>query len=223
MKLTIHAISDTHNRHLNLKLPGGDILIHAGDATLKGLHSEIVPFLDWYADQDYSSLIFVPGNHDFLFEKDPELVSKMCSERGIILLNDSGTDLEGIKVWGSPITPWFFDWAFNRHANEIKKHWDMIPNNTEILITHGPAHNVLDFIPKQNKSAGCPYLLEKIMASQIKLHVCGHIHEGRGYTYKHAKTWVNASVLDGRYRPIGNNPTEIIKDATGDYSIESES
>src|SRR5579871_6070261 len=97
--LKIDCISDTHTKHRKLKLPGGDILIHSGDCSYQGLLSEVTEFLDWFADQDYSHLIFVPGNHDFLFEKNPELCKKMCEDRGIILLNDSGYEADDIKIW----------------------------------------------------------------------------------------------------------------------------
>lgn len=219
-KLIIDAISDTHNKHKRVILKGGDILIHAGDVSGRGQSGEIIPFLNWFAEQDYSHLILVPGNHDFGFEKEPERYEKECKDRGIILLNDSGIEIEGVKFWGSPITPWFHNWAYNRELDEIEKHWDMIPTDTEVLITHGPAAGILDFIPNQNRGVGCNLLLLKILQTQVKLHVCGHIHEGRGFTYKHGKTWVNASCLDGHYMPMKDNPKRITKNEDGEYEVE---
>ena len=57
-------------------------------------------------------------------------MEKECKDRHIIFLNDSGCVLENIKIWGSPVQPWFYDWAFNRtRGAEIKKHWDLIPKD----------------------------------------------------------------------------------------------
>jgi Icc-related predicted phosphoesterase len=220
--IKIHAISDTHNRHNKFTMPGGDILIHAGDATLGGKVSEVMNFLDWYAKQNYKHKIFVPGNHDWLFEENPSLCADECKNRGIILLNDSGIEIEGIKIWGSPVQPEFCSWAFNRNQIEIQPHWDMIPEDTEILITHGPAWDRLDFIPQQNKNVGCPALYKRIMETNVKLHIFGHIHESRGYTYKDGKVWVNASVLDGQYLPTEGNPKKIVKSEDGEYYVENE-
>lgn len=223
-KLIIDLLSDTHNQHNRFECKGGDILIHAGDATLRGTEVEIFTFLDWYADQDYGHLIFVPGNHDFGFERTPTLMAEECKKRGIILLNDSGIELEGIKVWGSAVSPWFHNWAFNRHRGpDIKHHWDMIPDDTELLITHGPPHGVLDYTcyvdgtPKER--VGCYDLMDKILKTQVKLHVFGHIHEARGIEYTGPTTFVNASCLDRMYCAVKRRPIRATRETVQDGSI----
>jgi Icc-related predicted phosphoesterase len=227
--LKIDCISDTHNKHKKIILPGGDILIHSGDVSGRGESGEILPFLNWYADQDYSHLILVPGNHDFGFERNPELWAKCCEERGITLLNDSGVTIEGIKFWGSPIQPWFYSWAFNRARTQaeatskhpwIKPHWDLIPMDTEVLITHGPPHGILDMVPR-GEMVGCEELYKKIVQTSIKLHVFGHIHEGSGHKYLHGRTYVNASSLDGMYMFEKPGYKRVIKDIAGDYLVEN--
>ena len=56
-----------------------------------------------------------------------------------IYLEDSSCEVLGYKIWGSPWTPWFCDWGFNaRRGEESKSHWDKIPNDTDIILTHGP-------------------------------------------------------------------------------------
>jgi Icc-related predicted phosphoesterase len=224
--IKIDCISDTHNRHKHFTLPGGDILLHAGDATGQGRFQEIIPFLDWFADQDYSHLVLIPGNHDFGFEQDPSLYADECKKRNIVLLNDSGYDADGIKVWGSPITPWFHDWAFNRErGDEIRPHWDLIPDDTEILVTHGPPMLIRDWVrpgTPWEDHVGCWDLGHVIdtRLKKLKLHVFGHIHEARGYTYKNGKTYINASALDGMYCPVKGVPIRVVKDIVGDYFIE---
>lgn len=225
-KLVIDCISDTHLRHAHFTLKGGDILIHSGDALSSGGIGEVYRFLDWFADQDYSYLIYVPGNHDRIFEWNPELMKEECQKRNIILLIDEQVEVEGIKIWGSPITPWFYDWAFNRHRGEpIKKHWDLIPEDTEILITHGPPHGIRDFVPRYHgnfENVGCADLLAKIYQTQIKLHVFGHIHYAAGVQYTDGRTFVNAAALNEQYSPTPGNPKRIIRDVDGSYLEEEE-
>jgi len=219
MTLKIDCISDTHNKHKAIKLLGGDILIHAGDVSGRGHSGEILPFLDWYADQDYSSLILVAGNHDWGFEKEPDRYAKECKDRGIILLNDSGVEVDGIKIFGSPIQPWFFSWAFNRQRGpEIKRHWDLIPEDTEILITHGPVHGILDYVPR-GENVGCKDLLDRVLQTKVKLHVCGHIHYSRGHKYIDGRTFVNAASLDEQYQVVTNPITNVTRDDAGDYIV----
>lgn len=199
----ICCISDTHSQHKKINLPGGDLLIHSGDCSGSELE-EALEFLDWFQGQNYRYLILVPGNHDSIFELIPELMEEECKKRSIILLNDSGCEIEGIKVWGSPVQPWFCDWAFNRHRGaDIQKHWDLIPKDTEILITHGPPHRIGDEIVKRDGSiehVGCEDLYRSILQTEVKLHVFGHVHEGSGCSYVEGRTFINASSIDERYR-----------------------
>jgi len=218
--LTIDLLSDTHCQHNKLVMPGGDILIHAGDMTYRGTIKEIIPFLEWFEAQKYRHKILVAGNHDWLFETVPAICKEECERRGIILLNDSGVEIERIKIWGSPVQPEFCDWAFNRKRGEqIKAHWDMIPNDTELLITHGPPKGFLD-ATQHGEQVGCDDLWHKILETQVKLHVFGHIHEGRGYKYFMDRLFVNASAVDRMYRMVTGEPIRVIKGIDGSYLVE---
>lgn len=222
-KLIIDCISDTHNQHKKIKLLGGDILIHSGDCSGRGSLQEVISFLDWFADQDYSYFILVAGNHDWAFEQYPDLMADECKRRDIILLNDSGTTVEDIKIYGSPVQPWFYDWAFNRHRGaEIKKHWDLIPNDTDVLVTHGPPHKILDMVSRSGRVeyVGCEDLSNKIAETTIKLHVFGHIHEGSGIQSKNGKLYVNASSVDEMYSFDTPGYRRIIRDKDGTYHPE---
>jgi Icc-related predicted phosphoesterase len=205
--MKIVAISDTHNRHQSLVLPKGDMLIHAGDVSSQGKQSQVEDFLKWFSKQDFKYKIFIAGNHDFFFERMPEDYIKLLIPENVIYLNDSGVEIEGIKIWGSPVQPWFYDWAFNRQRGEdIKKHWDLIPLSTDILITHGPAKGILDKTI-QNVETGCEDLLNKIKEIRPKYFIFGHIHEGYGMVEKKGTTFINASVLDVQYQ-LANEPVE---------------
>ena len=198
MKITL--ISDTHSKHNQLTLPKGDILIHAGDVSSRGNKREVKNFLNWFSKQDYKYKIFIAGNHDFFFEQENENIIQEIIPENIIYLNDSGIEIEGIKIWGSPIQPTFFDWAFNRErGTEIKKYWDLIPNDTDILITHGPPFGILDQTVR-GENVGCKELLIRVLEIKPKIHVFGHIHEAYGEAQKHDIKFINASVLNVRYQ-----------------------
>lgn len=198
-ELKIDVISDTHTQHGKIELPGGDILIHAGDISYRGTIQEIYPFLEWFAAQPYKHLVLVPGNHDWGFEKAFGVFADECKRKNITLLSDSGIEVEGVKIWGSPIQPEFCNWAFNRQrGEEIRRHWDLIPEDTEILVTHGPPMGILDKT-FHNEEVGCLDLYHRIIQTKMKLHVFGHIHEAFGHRYIDGRTYINASSVDGRY------------------------
>ena len=223
-KLIVDLLSDTHNRHARCKCDGGDILIHAGDSTGHGDAHEITAFLKWFSEQKYKHHVLIAGNHDFGFEKSPETFAAACKALNIHLLNDSGVTVEGVKIWGSPVQPWFHDWAFNRQRGaDIKKHWDLIPEDTEILITHGPPAGTMDMTTYANgdprEAVGCQDLTDKLAKTQVKLHVFGHIHEARGVLYSGPRTYVNASFLDRMYMPQAKRPIRATREVVQDGSV----
>ena len=185
--------------HDKLNLPKGDVLIHAGDISMKGAEHEITGFMNWFSQQDFKHKILIAGNHDFYFERMPDEEINKIIPTDVIYLNDSGVEINGTKFWGSPITPWFFNWAFNRHRGEsIKTHWDLIPDNTDVLITHGPVHKILDKTTNGTYT-GCEDLLQKVQEVKPKVHICGHIHEAYGKIEKDGTVFINASVLNEKY------------------------
>jgi Icc-related predicted phosphoesterase len=197
MKIVI--ISDTHTRHHDVIVPDGDLLIHAGDVASRGSENEIDNFINWFAVLPHKYKIFIAGNHDFFFEKASAEVIQRKIPQNIIYLNDSGCTIEGLKIWGSPIQPAFLNWAFNRErGEEIKKHWDLIPNNTDILITHGPPFEILDKTVRGDYT-GCKELSKKVFEIKPKLHVFGHIHEAYGILEQDDITFINASLLNEKY------------------------
>lgn len=203
MKITV--LSDTHGQHSQVMTGEGDLIIHAGDITRKGTESQVRDFLLWYARLPFTYKIFIAGNHDFLFEKAGRDVIQALIPENIIYLNDSGVTLDGIRFWGSPVQPWFYDWAFNRQRGaEIDKHWQMIPEDTDVLITHGPAYGILDETVK-GQHVGCLDLLHRVQAIQPAYHICGHIHEDYGCVEQGETVFINACVLDVTYR-VTNDP-----------------
>jgi len=207
----ITFISDTHSKHKQITkdLPGGDILIHAGDMSTMGYEHEIKDFLKWFADiNNYQTKVFIAGNHDWGFQKSPQWCSDRINEYEgkldylqdnlLIVGEDYGTS---IKIYGSPWQPEFYNWAFNlqRKGNELAEKWGQISENTDILITHGPAWGYVDKVIGGYENLGCELLSQRIKTIKPKIHVCGHIHSGYGYVFDGGTHYINASVLDERY------------------------
>lgn len=217
MKVTL--ISDTHTRHRDCEndLPGGDLLIHAGDFMNSGYNKmEAIGFFYWFNQIDnYTDKIFIAGNHDRMMQDEPEWAkSCLTGYETIDYLQDEQVTLyfdgpngdypeDNVRIYGSPWQPEFYDWAFNlsRNGEELKAKWNAIPDNTDILITHGPAQTYLDTsgAPYNTPLLGCELLKERIELIRPKIHVCGHIHGGYGYYYNGHTHFFNASVLNERY------------------------
>jgi predicted phosphodiesterase len=229
MKKRLTFLSDTHTKHekLNGFLPGGDILICAGDISSRGYTHELENFFKWYDGIDnYDTKMFICGNHDFGFQDDPEKIKGLLTGyKTIDYLQDDwmgiGEDVDTmIKIWGSPWQPEFHNWAFNLPRGEkIMEKWNLIPNDVDILVTHGPAFGKLDFVPYDGLNVGCEDLLIKIQEIKPKIHVSGHIHSGRGVVFSEGTLYVNASVLNDRYE-FRNKPITIDFDfETGEWDV----
>ena len=209
MKITL--ISDTHTRHheITQDLPGGDLLVHTGDLMNSGRNIEdIKSFCKWFDSLDqYTHKVFIAGNHDKMFQDDPERALEIVnSYKNIIYLQDNwvevGSEDKMVKIYGSPWQPWFYDWAFNlpRNGMGLAAKWEAIPDDTDILLTHGPAFGILDtVVGRAYDNLGCELLTERLERLQPKIHVCGHIHTGYGYDFKNGTHHFNAAVLDEQY------------------------
>jgi Icc-related predicted phosphoesterase len=204
--MRITFISDSHNQHKKLRgdLPGGDLLLHGGDISSMGYQHEIREFCSWYNKQSlYDNKVFISGNHDFGFQNFPEKAREIIGEYdNIIYLQDESVNIDGVKIWGTPWQPWFYDWAFNlpRGGEELKAKWDMIPEDTDILITHGPPFGINDVVIGRYDNLGCELLTERLKIVKPKIHIFGHIHSGRNIFEQNGTLFINASVLDEQYR-----------------------
>lgn len=203
----IVCLSDTHNCTDEIEVPAGDILIHSGDATITGTIEEVRRFDRWFAALPHKHKIFVAGNHDWLFERDDD-VARSLLDPSITYLRDAFVTIEGLKIYGSPWQPRFYDWAFNLlRGPEIAEKWKLIPDDIDILITHGPPYQILDAVPTRwgTENAGCEELRKRVeslaMLGRLKLHVFGHIHCGYGIHQELGVRFVNASTCDEGYAP----------------------
>jgi len=199
----IVCLSDTHNCHEQISVPDGDILIHAGDATIQGTIDEVISFNEWFANLPHPHKIFVAGNHDWLFETNNRYARSLL-DPSIHYLQDSSVEIEELKIYGSPWQPRFFDWAFNlMRGAELAEKWKLIPVDTDVLITHGPPFGILDAVPRQYfiENTGCEELIKRVETIKPKLHIFGHIHCGYGTAEKFDVKFVNASNCDESYEP----------------------
>lgn len=206
--MRIVCISDTHNCNEQISVPEGDILIHSGDATIKGTDQEVIKFLYWFSSLPHEYKVFIAGNHDWLFQTEARFARTLIAESKIIYLRDSSTTVDGLAIYGSPWQPRFYDWAFNLNRGpEMAEKWAMIPEDTDILITHGPPHGILDEVENKfgGSHEGCEELRKRVEhiaeGGRLRLHVFGHIHSGYGVHEEFGVTFVNASVCDEEYQP----------------------
>ena len=210
--MKIVCISDTHAHHELVLggIPDGDVLIHAGDLCGLPRMEDVESFLRWFGAQPHRHKIFIAGNHDGPFALMPALcrraLDSLCP--AVHYLQDSSVEFEDVVFYGSPWQPAFGDWFFNLpRGRQLAERWAKIPLRTDVLITHGPPHGILDQCPgvpdrTRIDHAGCEDMTRAIARVRPKLHVFGHIHEGYGRLDRDGTIYVNASSMDGRYRPM---------------------
>jgi Icc-related predicted phosphoesterase len=197
------CISDTHSLHRRIpSVPEGDVLIHAGDCLGAGTLDDVKDLNDWLGTLPHRHKIVIAGNHDWVFQEAPDLARDALTNA--TYLEDSGIEIEGVRFWGSPWTPTFMDWAFMLDRGEaLHDKWKLIPDNTDVLITHGPPKGFGDEanLGFKCQNVGCDHLLDRIQKLALKAHIFGHIHEGYG-EYRLSKTrLINASTCTARYQP----------------------
>lgn len=222
----IVALSDTHGKHFDVKVPEGDILIHAGDLCSHGVLGDAMHFVSWFNTHPHKHKVFIAGNHDWIFDNNAAMMESLIKREfpEVHYLNDSGVELEGLKFWGSPVQPRFFNWSFNRdRGEEIQRHWNMIPEGTDVLITHGPPYGICDEAYRVGynitEHVGCENLRDTILKIAPKLHLFGHIHYSGQTSYIGPKTtYANVSVMDESYIVTGK-PMVFDIDNNGAVSI----
>jgi len=218
--MIIDCISDLHGFYP--KLEGGDLLIVAGDLTEKDQPQEYFDFEEWLEVQPYEKKILIAGNHDNYLRENADYMFA-----GSSYLKDSGTEFEGLKIWGSPWTKTFK--GMNPHCKaftvdteeELEQKWRKIPPHIDILITHEPPYGIFDQVDfsegdSSAYSVGSHSLKYCVQMLMPKLHVFGHVHEGYGMQRPNLEfvdldgypIFVNASHVNEYYKPV-NKPIRI--------------
>jgi Icc-related predicted phosphoesterase len=217
--MKIIHFSDSHTLHRKLKLPEADILIFSGDCSNPRdtlINSmEVMDFMQWFSVQK-GTKIFVAGNHDVSIERGA-ILKEDFERRGIIYLENDWVNTHGLKIYGSPLTPSFGQgWAWNKARHKIGEYWEHIPDDIDVLVTHGPPKGYLDYTLDHNRRivhCGCASLITRIEQIKPKLHCFGHIHNGGGIinagVFRDSRTGIlysnGAVVEEGNYEaPITN-------------------
>lgn len=212
------CISDTHTKHRQLDMPEGDVLLHSGDICFahKGdIYTEekhIRDFNDWLGELDYKHKIVCAGNHDFILEDKVRAKELLTNAT---YLDQELIEIEGFRIYGEPRQPEFCSWAFNVSRKNMEHVWELVPENVDILVTHGPPHGFADeandihAYPPKIIRVGCKHqrtmIDSRLTTSPFKLVVCGHIHSGYGQHQNGPTRIVNASVVNERYNAV-NKP-----------------
>lgn len=193
--MRVAAVADLHGHYP--EIPECDLLLVAGDFGSLGKVE------DWLRVTPADRVVACAGNHDFVAETHPGAVASLPWT----YLQDAAIDVDGLTVYGSPWTSPFFDWAFMLPEDKLAEKWALIPEDTNILLTHSPPHGLGDLVPHAHEddphrgSASLRAVVEQLPA--LKLHVFGHIHEGHGRgDLPQGAVWANCSLVDAAYRPF---------------------
>ena len=220
--MKIWHISDTHTYHGLLDIPKDvDMVIHSGDCSnpqeIIKSHSEILDFINWFSMLPIKYKVFVAGNHDVAIERN-WITRDHFIEKDIVYLQNESITLDGVNIWGSPYTPSFGSgWAFNKKRDKLHDLWATIPDDTNVVITHGPPMGILDlsYSAYGNKleNCGCTAFKKRMLQLQPELCLFGHIHNcedlinaGTTKLSAYKTIYSNGSVVtDGRFGRLSSN------------------
>lgn len=208
--MRVVVISDTHCEHSKIKVLDGDVLVHCGDFTYGGRRREVEGFAAWMAALPHKHKLVIAGNHEMDFDKaEGEARALRWIDGRFTYLRDSGVEIDGVKFYGTPWQPAYNDWAFGLESEDaLSKKWAMIPTDTEVLITHCPPREILDWVPgrgprSQPEPMGSSSLRWWVDTHKPAVHLFGHIHEAYGAKEMEGGTvFVNAAILNAVYRPV---------------------
>lgn len=214
--LKIWHISDTHTYHELLKVPDGiDMVIFSGDCSNPRdpymNEPEVREFLHWFKQLPIDHKVMIAGNHDSSIEKG--LLDRFMFH-GIHYLENDWITIEGIKIWGSPYTPTFGNWCFMKSRHKIGQVWEHIPDDTDIIVVHGPPKGILDLTYDRANNfemCGCNFLRKRVDEIKPKLVLFGHIHNNKnivnaGVLHRDGVVYSNGSVVtDGKFGHLSSN------------------
>lgn len=226
--MKIACVSDIHGMWGEINYPEADALVLAGDILHNyiddrmgscGQLNELKCLNSFFRASNFKHIILVPGNHDWVFATQPHMASSVLTD--VTLLVDSGATIDGVKFYGSPWQPWFYDWAFNfpnpyptrggspdKYRDAANLIWGKIPSDTDVLVTHGPSYGILD-TTIDGRRVGCEYMRKRICDLNLKSHIFGHIHWSAGAVKLGDTQYINAAICNEKHRPV--NKIQVIE------------
>ncbi|CAB4065127.1 Metallophosphoesterase domain-containing protein 1,Metallophosphoesterase MPPED2 [Lepeophtheirus salmonis] len=218
-KARIVCMSDTHSltSHITREIPEGDIFhscwrfYSLWSFQRTGNHE--LSLDESYHPNNESRQIGIDIGH--FLKKNDETKESFTKEdirkelTNCVYLQDSYVTVYGLKIYGTPWQPEFGGWAFNlKRGSKCLDKWDLIPDDTDILITHSPPVGYGDHC-STGVRAGCVELLNTVQRRvKPKYHIYGHIHEGYGVRSDGKIVFINASTCNVNYVP-NNKPIVI--------------
>jgi Icc-related predicted phosphoesterase len=208
LKLVI--LSDTHRQRC--AVPDGDVLIHCGDHTYHGAGHESWEALHWLDTLPHKHKLIIAGNHELGWEREDAVRAILEPHKSLTYLHNGGVEIDGIKFWGSPVQPEFHGWAFQmERGEELAKHWEKIPEDVDVLITHGPPKGFGDTNTRDERF-GDEDLLRRVLKVRPQIHCYGHAHHGYGEYFFEGIHFINAAILNEGYM-VANKPVVVDVDA----------
>ena len=203
MRLVI--MSDTHEVRLRRwRIPDADVFLHCGDFST-GVLSDVRRFAADLQELPHKHKLVISGNHDFA-NQTCELDARKILEPVCCYLQDEGIEIDGVKFYGTPWQPWYMAMAFNleRGSDALAAKWDLVPPDTDVLMTHCPPGGMLDWVARDRKTVGCDMLRYRhdIGAIRPLVHCFGHVHEARGSAAENGTLFVNACCVNDSHHPV---------------------
>lgn len=212
--MKIWHITDSHGFHSQYKVPEGiDVVCFTGDESNSRSpfmnHHEFIEFVEWYAEVDIHHKLYIPGNHSTFVYHNERQAKDMLKDNSITWLHKTEIVIDGIKFYGDGTSPTFGNWVYMCKRETINRHWEMIPNDVEVLLTHSPPKGILDLSEDRQyklERCGCGALNKRIkVLDELKVHLFGHIHNNKdiintGILVREGVKYSNATgVEDGRF------------------------
>jgi Icc-related predicted phosphoesterase len=200
--MRIVAASDLHGQLPKPdEFPPGDVLALAGDLCPHGSADRQLDWLaadfeEWVKHVPVTHVVATWGNHDFAGQKDP--TPRIDRVRWLL---DSSIEIDGCRFWGAPWSLPFFDWAFMLPEDELAETWKLIPDETDVVIVHGPPQGYGD-LTSLGRHVGSASLGRRLEEIGPQLALFGHIHEAAGRWDVAGGAWANVSLLDLHYNRV---------------------
>lgn len=200
---TLCVVADTHRKHRQVRIPACDILIHCGDfgCFQKDDEQTLEDADAWFAEAPAAKVVCIGGNHDFMLQ------SREFRFAHAQLLEDSGIETHGLRIYGAPWCPDLAGFAYYATDDELMEKWARIPSGIDVLVTHTPPYGILDLPTAGNRHLGCPHLRRELERIRPRVHVFGHIHASHGQEQRSGTSYFNVAV-------VGGSPLEVCHPAT---------